>query len=331
MLDTQKFIWKPKIVFEEIDQNTMIFDVQYLPRWFGHSLGNALRRIILAYNVGGAITWLKIKWVSHEYSTISWLKESVLNIMLNFKKLRYKLDENIEKIQRFSQRFKWVGKYYSKDLQVPSWVELLNHDEYLFEITDPVMELIIDFRLEKGYGYYSLDFLRKREEKEEASDIWLLFIDNDFKAVEYVKYEVEEIIDDFMWWSKDKLRLELKTISANISPKELLIFAWEILSSYSKLFVFDDAYIDRSVLIEYEEMEEMNEKLNEEVKVKTIPIDALPLSERTRNALIKNNILYVEDLEKQRRNELLSMKWVGRKAVEEISQALENMWKTLAW
>jgi len=172
--------------------------------------------------------------------------------------------------------------------------------------------------------------LKKREEKEEEQEIGYLIIDNDFKAVDYVKYDVEEIIEDFLWSKKDKLILEIKTISDKITPQEILTFAGEVLSSYSKLFVFDEAYIDRSVFIEYTEMEDNIEKITEDANVRTIPIDALPLSERTRNALIKNNILYVEDLEKKRRNELLSMKWVWRKAVDEIIQSLENIGRSLA-
>jgi hypothetical protein len=81
----------------------------------------------------------------------------------------------------------------------------------------------------------------------------------------------------------------------------MLMFAGEVLASYSKLFVFDDIYIDRSVLTTYEDINPTSNKLTEEMNIKTMPIDALPLSERTRNALIKNNILYVEDLEKKKK------------------------------
>lgn len=329
MLDTQKIIWKPKIIFDKVDDKTFVFEVCYLPKWFGHTLWNALRRIILSYSVWWAITALKIKWVSHEYWTIDWVKEAVIDIMLNFKKLRFKTDENIEKTQWISQRFKGVWQYTSSDLKLPSWVELLNEDNYLFELSDSVSELIIDYRLEKWYWYFNMDFLRKREEKEEDKDIGLLLIDNDFRSVEYVKYEVVDVIDDFLWGSKDKLVIEVKSISEKITPKELITFAWEVLSSYAKLFVFDEAYLDKSVFIEYGEMDDGRDKPGDHMELKTIPIDALPLSERTRNALIKNNILYVEDLEQKRRNELLSMKWVWRKAVDEINQALANIWKSL--
>ena len=91
----------------------------------------------------------------------------------------------------------------------------------------------------------------------------------------------------------------------------LLMFAGEVLASYAKLFVFDNVYIDKSVLVDYNDLSEEAETPVEEVSsVKTMPIDALPLSERTRNALIKNNILYVEDLERKKKSELLVMKGV---------------------
>lgn len=330
MLDIQRYIWKPKILSTQIDETTSKFEVQYLPRWFGHTLGNSMRRAILWYDIGWAVTWLKIKWAPHEYYIVDWVKESVIDIMLNFKKLRFNVNENVEKVQWISQRFKWVNKYHVKDLKFPSWIESLNDDIYLFEITDPSLEFVVDFRIEKGYGYYNIEYLRKREEKEESSDIWLFLIDNDFKLVDYVKYNVEEIIDDFTGWIKDKLELEVKTISPKVSPQELLTFAGEVVSSYARLFVFDDAYLDKSVLLDYTELNETKDKLSQ-MEIKTMPIDALPLSERTRNALIKNNILYVEDLEKKRKSELLSMKWVWRKAVDEITQALKNINKTLLW
>lgn len=328
MLDIQKYIWKPKILVTQIDDKTSKFEVQYLPRGFGNTLWNSLRRSILGYDIWWSVTWLKIKWAPHEYHIIDWVKESVLNIMLNFKKLRFKINENVEKVQWISQRFKWIGQYEVKDLKLPSWVEVLSDDVYLFEITDSSTELVVDFRLEKWYWYYNMEFLRKRENEEWSTDIGLFLIDNDFKLVDYVKYDVEEVIDDFTWWTKDKLNIEIKTISPKILPQELLTFAWEVVSSYARLFVFDEAYLDKSVLVDYSELDESKERVTQ-MEVKTMPIDALPLSERTRNALIKNNILYVEDLEKKRKTELLTMKWVWRKAVDEITQALKNINKSL--
>jgi DNA-directed RNA polymerase alpha subunit len=143
--------------------------------------------------------------------------------------------------------------------------------------------------------------LRSRDKKESDSDVNVLMIDNDFKLVDSVTYEVEEIIEDFTGGTKDNLVLEVKSGYKSISAKEIVMFAGEVLASYAKLFIFDDVYIDKSVLVEYEELDTEKDKLPEETDIKTMPIDALPLSERTRNALIKNNILYVEDLEKKKK------------------------------
>ena len=97
------------------------------------------------------------------------------------------------------------------------------------------------------------------------------------------------------------LSLEMKSRYQKVSAKEIIMFAGEVLASYAKLFIFDNIYVDKSVLIDMDELDSENEKLQEEANIKIMPIDALPLSERTRNALIKNNILYVEDLEKKKK------------------------------
>lgn len=328
MLDIQKLIWAPRIVVSESDERTTKFEVKYLPRWFGHSLGNALRRIILWYSIGAAVTGLKIKGVSHEYHVVDGVLENVITIMLNFKSLRFKFDDGIDAIQWISQRFSGVGIYTAKDIKLPAGVELLNPDVRLFEITDPSVELNMDIRIEKGYGYYSIDFLRSRDKKED-SDVNILLIDNEFKLVDLIQYEVEEVIEDFTGSTKDLLVLEVKAWYSGVSAKEILMFAWEILASYAKLFVFDNIYIDRSVLIDMDDLVQETARTEHEVGVKTMPIDALPLSERTRNALIKNNILYVEDLEKKKKGELLLMKGVGRKAIDEIVSSLANISKSL--
>ncbi len=329
MLDIQNFIWAPKIFVTESDQKHTSFEVNYLPRWFGHTLGNALRRLILSYNLWGAVTGLKIKGVPHEYHTIEGVKENVINIMLNFKNLRFKFEDGIEEIQWVSKKVRWLWQYTADSLELPAGVELLNKDAYLFEITDPSVELNIEFRVEKGYRYYDLNFLREREKKE-GGDVGVLLIDNDFKLVDSVSYTVEEVIDDFTGATKESLMLELWMLYDGVSAKEVVMFAGEVLASYAKLFIFDNIYLDRSMFVEYEDIqEEENTETTAEANLKTMPIDALPLSERTRNALIKNDILYVEDLEKKKKNELLSMKGVWKKAIDEIQSSLVEIDKTL--
>lgn len=251
---------------------------------------------------------------------------------MNLKKLRFKVDENAESIQWVNQKFKGIGKYTSADLKFPTGIELLNSDEELFEITESSTEITMDIRIEKGYGYYSLDYLRQRDRSGEnhAEEVGFLLVDNDFSLVDYVRYDVEEVIEDFSGNTKDALNVELKVKYDTVDAQEIMMFAGEVLANYAKLFVFDNVYIDKSVLIDYDDLVEETENIVEDAgTVKTMPIDALPLSERTRNALIKNNILYVEDLEKKKKSELLVMKGVGRKAIDEITSSLSNIGKVL--
>jgi DNA-directed RNA polymerase subunit alpha len=330
MLDIQSYLGSPKILVEAVDEVTTKFVIQYLPRWFWHTLWNALRRAVLWYSAWGSITGLKIKWVMHEYHVVDGVKQSMFEIMSNFKKLRFKTQEATERLQRLTMRSSGVGVMKANDLKLPAWITLLTPEVELFEISEPGVELIIEYRLEKWFGYYSLEYLRSRDEKEEATDVNLLLIDNDFKAVRYVTYEVEEVIDDFIGWSKDKLTIDIQSVSPLLTGQEILSFAGEVVSSYAKLFIFEDAYIDSSLMVDYYDIVDAPETSWEKVHVKTIPIDALPLSERTRNALIKNDILYVEDLEKKRKSELLTMKGIGKKAVDEIEASLQNMNKKLS-
>ena len=312
----------------EIDDCTTKFELKNLPRGFGHTLGNAMRRIILAYNLGWAVTWIKIKGVPHEYYVIDGVKENVVNILLNFKKLRFTFEEKVESIVNVPQRFKGLWEYKAGDLKLPSGITLLNPDEPLFEITDAAVEINMELRIEKWYGYYSLDYLRNRDKKAEWSDVNMLLIDNDFKLVDYVKYDVQEVIEDFNGSTKDTLVIEIRTQFNQVSPKEMLQFAGEVLASYARLFVFDDLYIDKSVFVDMEDLNvESVPTVVDEQNIKTMPIDALPLSERTRNALIKNQILYVEDLEKKKKAELLLMKWVWKKAIDEINDSFKQLGK----
>ena len=333
MLDVQKFLGKPQIEVSKKD-NVTNFRFWPIPAGLWHSIWNMIRRTLLAYNPAVSVTGLKIKDVPHEYTTIDGVKESVLQIMLNFKDLRFKWDLP-ENPTWFTQTFKGIWKYYVEDLKLPAGIEILTDKAYLFEITDPNTELVISIRLEKWYRYISLEELKKREKKlsendMEWKDIDMLLIDNDFKVVKNVSYNVEEIMSDFSSEPSDYINIKVEPISDKVDPKDLVSFAGEIVTSYSKFFVFPESYVDGSLFVDEDEISNV---ANEEVEIKEVkktPIDSLTwLSERTRNALIKNKIEFVEDLEKTTRSELLSLKWVGKKAVDEIQEALEREWKQL--
>ena len=157
-----------------------------------------------------------------------------------------------------------------------------------------------------------------------------MLIDNDFKIVKNVAYKVDEVIADFTSEPHDWIELKIEPISDKISAKDLLAFAAEIGISYLKTFIFPDAYVDAELFVDADELEDTTSKEVEVKEIKKTPIDSLSwLSERTRNALIKNGIEFVEDLEKITKSELLSMKGVGKKAVDEIQAAMEAEGKQL--
>ena len=130
MLDIQKFIWTPRIITSD-ESNVTTFQLNYLPRGFGHTLWNAMRRIILSYTLWWAITWLKIKGVPHEYDVIEGVKENVINIMLNFKILRFKFDESLDYIcvllypqEKYSQYLEEI-----KTSETPAWISLKRYNQ----------------------------------------------------------------------------------------------------------------------------------------------------------------------------------------------------------
>ncbi len=333
MLDIQNFLWKPKIEYSK-DWDISVFRFWPLPWGLGHSIGNMIRRTLISYTPAISVTAININWVTHEYSSIEWVKETALQIMLNFKELKFSWDIQ-DNLQWLTKKFKWIGKYTVEDLDLPAGVEILTDGEYLFEITDPKTTVEISYRLEKGYRYLSIDELKKREkdlsETEEGVQLWNLLIDNDFKVVKDASYEVEEVIGDLAGDYNDYVVIKIEPISEKIDTKELLSFVWEVVSSYTKMFVFDDAYIDRDLLTDLDDIEDTVKVDESELKeVKKTPIDSLSwLSERTRNALIKNEIEFVENLETRTRSELISLKWVWKKAVDEIQEALAKEWKQL--
>jgi len=329
MLDIQSYIGAPRIYLDEKSPLHTDCVIAYLPRGFGHTLWNALRRLILWYDYGASITWFSLSGVSHEYSVLDGVDCSVFDILLRLKQLRFSLMWTQGNEVYIQGKLSWIGEFKASNLVLPAWVTLLSDDCVLCTITDPKVSYQYTIRVEKGSWYYTIEYLEAREKEKESQDIDLILIDNDFRVVDTVTYHVDEVLDDLAWSSKDKLTISLYVKYPTISVKDILSFAWEVLASYGKLFIYEDAYLDKSMFVDYQSLDDHFHHCQSEEPIKVMPIDALSLTERTRNALIKNDILYVEDLVKKKKNELLTMKWVGRKAVDEINVALSSIGKSL--
>src|SRR4051812_40712538 len=142
---------KPKIILEEESQG--VYEIDGLYPGYGHTLGNSLRRIILSSLPGAAITTVKIAGVSHEFSIIEGLKEDVITVLLNLKKIRFKL--STDEAQSVSLNIKGIKEITAGDIKLSGQVEILNPDLVIAHVTDKNTELNIDLTVEKGLGYVS--------------------------------------------------------------------------------------------------------------------------------------------------------------------------------
>lgn len=292
---------------EELNQSYGKFIIEPLPKSFGHSMGLALRRTLLSSIEGAVITEVKIEGVVHQFQTIKGVKESVLEILLNLKKLF--LRPKGEPPYTLKLEAKGKRKIYGKDLK--GNVEIVNGDEYIAYITDEKASLKLEAKVEKGVGYRFVDDIRDKE-------YGVLYLDVFFSPVRKVNFEVEKArvgrSSDY-----DKLILEIWTNGA-IKPDEALRSASLILSEhFARLLSGEDKPVEKENVNEDE-----LKKVEEMKKLSEIIIDELDLPSRIINALLKENIETVADLLKVGREKLEKMKGLGKKSLELIEEELEK-------
>ena len=314
----------PKISQKYLGENICSFVMGPLPKWYWVTLGNSLRRILLSSIPGTRVTWIKVSWVSHEYSTLPWIKDSILDIILNLKELVLeKNDVSIEWL-KLKKNKAWVVT--AGDIKLPSWIKILNNDLYITEIDKDWLELDIDIRVEKWVWYLTDEELKEREE-----DVEVLLIDTNFSPVVNVKYNIEKA----RFWDitdLDSLELVIET-NGSISPEDALRFSWQMLTSYFSLFNEESLQVEWMFISDVKDLiSKEKEDVQEELEKETYtPIEIMWLSPRTLNALINWNILSIEHLSRCTETKLSSIKWFGRKAMNEIRSTLMERGLKLLW
>ena len=202
---------KPKVIREEGFSGT--YEIDGLYPGYGHTLGNSLRRIILSSLPGAAVTKVKIAGIEHEFSAIDGVKEDVIAILLNLKKLRIRLtgDEPVV----LTLKAKGVKDLSAKNIEVPGQAEILNPDLHIASLTDKSASIDIEMTVEKGLGYVSKEVLQK-----ERVDIGAITLDAAFTPIRKANYEVENMRvgdrTDF-----NRVRLTIDT-DGTITPREAL-------------------------------------------------------------------------------------------------------------
>lgn len=215
----------PKIVKKE--KNKALIEIEALYPGYGVTIGNSLRRVLLSSLEGAAITQMKIKGVSHEFSTIPGVLEDVIQIMLNLKKLRFKMVG--EEPLKATLKVKGEREIKGADFELPSQVELVNPDCHIATLTEKKAQLEMEIQIEKGIGY-----LARERRKKEKLPIGTILIDAIFTPVKRVSFRVENMRvgerTDF-----DRLFLEIET-DGTISPVEAFVKACEVLTSHFTFF-----------------------------------------------------------------------------------------------
>jgi len=306
----------PKIKVEKIADNHSRFLLSPLPTGFGVTIGNALRRILLSSLPGAAISGVKIEGISHEYSTIKGMKESVLDLILNLKQLNFSKDSS--GISMLTLETSKTGEIFAKDISCPSDVEILNPELYIATL-EKGSKLKMEIRVEKGVGYTTAQQMEKDE-----TDTQMILVDAFYSPIKKVRFDIEATRVAQMT-NLDKLTLEVLT-NGTISPEDAVKFASNLIQSYFNLFNAENIVIEPDFVADIKTImeKEQEEEANKPVQESYTPIEILGFSPRTLNALINVNIGSIEQLSKCTESKLSNLRGFGKKALNEVKDALEK-------
>lgn len=316
---------KPRIVAE--DTNSGTFEIDGLYPGYGHTLGNSLRRIILSSLPGAAITKVKIEGVSHEFSTIDGVKEDVVTILLNLKKVRMSLQGDDQQTVTF--KIKGPQTVTAKDLICPSQVSVLNPDQYICDVTGKIT-LEAELTVQKGIGYVPREMIQ-----QEKVDVGVIALDAAFTPIRRVNYEVENMrVGDRTDYNR--LRILIETDST-ITPKVALEQSIEIMIYQLKAVVgFRDTKEEEQKSEEAAHAHETHtapknkeSAKEEDTELLKTRVESLDLSPRTVSALSSSGIRTVGGIARKREEDILAIEGLGVKGLQEIKRALSNFGITL--
>mgnify|MGYP001336775154 CR=1 FL=1 len=307
---------QPKnIQVEQLSANRAKVTLEPFERGYGHTLGNALRRVLLSSMVGHAPTEVTIAGVVHEYSSIDGVKEDVVNILLNLKGVVFKLHTRDE--VTLTLRKDGEGVVKASDIQTPHDVEILN-PEHVLATLDVNAKLDMQIKVEKGRGYVPGNM---RRGDEATRSIGRILLDASFSPIKRVSYAVENARVE-QRTDLDKLVLDIETNGA-VGPEEAVRASAKIL--VEQLAVF--AQLDGEEAFAAGAAGGRSAQQFDPILLR--PVDELELTVRSANCLKAENIYYIGDLIQRTENELLKTPNLGRKSLNEIKEVLASRGLTL--
>ncbi|WP_150046491.1 DNA-directed RNA polymerase subunit alpha [Methylomonas rhizoryzae] len=281
--------------------------IEPLERGFGHSLGNALRRVILSSIPGCAVTEVSIAGVVHEFTSIEGIQEDVIDILLNLKKLSVILHGKDEVVLTLSKT--GVGPVKASDIQSISSVEIINPELVIAHLTQD-KQLDIKIKIERGRGYIPAAL---RKEMNEDSPVGVLLVDAMFSPVVKVAYHVESTRVE-QRTNLDRLVIDLET-NGSVDPEKVIKDAASILHDQLSVFVDFEK-------VKETQPEEINTEEDSFDPILLRPVDDLELTVRSANCLKAENIFYIGDLIQRTEVELLRTPNLGKKSLTEIKDIL---------
>ncbi len=313
----QTNLLKPKAInVEQLAANRAKVTLEPFERGYGHTLGNALRRVLLSSMVGHAATEVTIAGVLHEYSSIDGVQEDVVNILLNLKGVVFKLHNRDE--VTLSLRKDGEGVVTAADIQTPHDVEIINPEHVLAHLSQGG-KLDMQIKVEKGRGYVPGNIRRYADEPTKS--IGRIVLDASFSPVKRVSYIVESARVE-QRTDLDKLVIEIETNGA-VTAEDAVRASAKIL--VEQLAVF--AQLEGGELTAFDSPSPRNAPQFDPILLR--PVDELELTVRSANCLKAENIYYIGDLIQRTENELLKTPNLGRKSLNEIKEVLASRGLTL--
>lgn len=294
-----------KVKEENLTEDFGEFVIEPLETGFGHTLGNALRRVLLSSIPGAAVTSIRISGVKHRFSTMPGLKENIVDLLLNIKGLNFRLlDNKTSATVKISQ--KGSKNITAADLELPDGVEIVNKDQYICQISDKKAKLEMELTIEKGLGY-------SLSEERKINSLGVIPADAIFSPVRRVNYIVSATRVGRQT-NLDKLNLQIWT-NGVVGPKEALEDAAKILTSY-----FLQVYEPKATSISGDVV--ISQSVSDDVLKLTI--DELDLPMRIYNSLRNGGIETLGQLLGTPKKELMSMRNMGSKSISIIEEKLRE-------
>ena len=295
---------KPRLVdVTPVARNNARIVIEPLERGYGHTLGNALRRVLLSSIPGCAVTSITIQGVDHEYSSIDGVREDVLDILLNLKNLAIKIHEGHEAVLQLKR--KGPGKVTAGDITLAHNAEVVNPELEIANLTDSA-ELEITLHVERGRGYQPV----ASRPQSDSIDVGSLQLDASFSPIKRVSYVVENARVE-QRTDLDKLVIDIET-NGTVEPEEAVRQAAAILNDHLSVFI----------ALKGEEGPGHSDDRPDFDPLLLRPVDDLELTVRSANCLKAENIFYIGDLILRTENDLLKTPNLGKKSLTEIKDIL---------